>query len=210
MSRLFVWISIAILILLILLGFYFSKDSYELLPDFPSKELKVKKFEDWHEFKAQNGKFKVMFPVLPQHATENKIDPKTKHVRKYDMYVSEKNNGTIFMVNLITFEESSNEMQDKEKLLKQTIDDLAASNPKNKITQMNVGAYHNQKALSFTIENPDLIMDGKAFIHDHTLYLLSVIAQVLHYDQKEANFFLNSFLLLHNEETFITPFPLER
>ena len=85
---------------------YFAKDSYKILPleeEKPDVTLEVYNFQDWKEFSSPDGEFNVLFPTLPQHAKENLTDPKTNEVRKYNMYVAEKNDGTIFMISLISF-----------------------------------------------------------------------------------------------------------
>src|SRR5690348_17259473 len=59
-------------------------------------------YENWKEFTSQTGNFKVLLPILPQHATDKILDPQTKETRKYDMYVAANDAGTVFMISAIT------------------------------------------------------------------------------------------------------------
>lgn len=154
----------------------------------------TKQIQDWHEFSPASEKFKVSFPVLPQHATESLVDPKTKETRQYDMYVSEKDNGTIFMISLITMLENS-QAKINDEVLKNVIDDLVSTNPHSKIKSMKMGSYREYPAMDFSIESDKVNIDGKAFIVGNTLYLLTSVAKVEDYKSSEFDYFMNSFQL---------------
>ena len=156
-----------------------------------SAELEL---QNWHEFSPPNGKFKVLLPTLPQHANEKLEDPKTKEPRQYEMYVSEKDNGTIFMISMITMLDNRN-AQINEDILKKVINDLLATNPDSKVKKMDMGSYHEHPAMDFSIENGPVNIDGKAFIIGNTLFLLTSAAKHENYQLKEFDFFVNSFRL---------------
>lgn len=151
-------------------------------------------FQNWHEFTPPNGKFKVLLPTLPQHANEKLEDPKTKEPRQYEMYVSEKDNGTIFMISMITMLDNKN-AQINEDILKKVINDLLATNPDSKVKKMDMGSYREHPAMDFSIENGPVNIDGKAFIMGNTLFLLTSAAKHENYQHQEFDFFINSFQL---------------
>lgn len=150
--------------------------------------------ENWHEFTPPTNKFKVLFPTLPQHATEKIGDPKTKEARIYDMYVSQKENGNIFMISLITLLDNPNKTLD-EKMLASVVDNMLTSSPNTKVKLMQMGKYKEHPAIDFSIENELANVDGKAFLVGNTLYLLTTVSKQSEYNKKEFEFFVNSFQL---------------
>jgi hypothetical protein len=160
-------------------SFFIIKDSKNLYKAMPIDITKSQvtnlenfKFENWKEFNANNGEFKVLIPTLPQHANDTVKDPKTQEVRKYEMYVSEKPEGTIFMITMITFPPNSS-TDSSENVLTKVMNDMVQANPKNKLKNMKVNDFKEMKALDFTIENDQINIDGKAFMVGDTLYVLT-------------------------------------
>ena len=196
-----VFVTLAI-IFIVIMGFRMMKDSYMLLPlkEQQPTNLTAFNFQDWHEFTAPSGNFKVLFPALPQHATENVDDPKTKEKRKYDMYVSQQDNGTIFMISRITFPDLGSKEESNE-ILKQIMNDMVASNPSNKLSMMQEGDYKGHPSIDFSIENGELTIDAKTFIVDDTLYILTRIVKSQNYTRDEFLFFVNSFELIPSGKT---------
>ena len=136
MSRVLGYVVIFGVVFVSFLVVWFAKESYRILP-IGESGMGVKEdfsFQNWREFTAPSGKFTVLLPVLPQHATENVNDPETQQKRKYDMYVSEKHNGTIFMINLITLSGTSS--IDREKILNHTMNDLISAQPGSQLKSM--------------------------------------------------------------------------
>lgn len=196
-------ISLLILLMVIVAAFLMlrnTKDSYKLLPDLNDKEAEVlagdstseKGFENWHEFASPKGDFKVLLPVLPQHATDKITDPKTKEQRKYDMFVSAKDDGTVFMISMITFP-AKIEPVNVESTLTSVVNDMLARNKENKLKMMQGGKFRDNDALDFSIENTDVSVTGKAFIKHDILYILSELTKDGKFNQTEFDFFVNSF-----------------
>src|ERR1700722_19749969 len=98
MSKTAIFFVVLIVVLASFIGFKYVQESYKILPIDQKQPTNITAFDfqKWHEFTAPTGKFKVLFPTLPQHATENVDDPKTNEKHKYDIFVSEKEDGTIF------------------------------------------------------------------------------------------------------------------
>lgn len=191
MSRFIFLVIIALLALFGYYSIYWLKGSYKILPIKQAKKVDNVPFSDWHDFKAPSGKFNVRLPVLPQHATQTIVDPKTKLPRFYDMYVAQGNNGTIFMVSLIKFPEGFKESP--EFLQKTIVSDMVASNPQNQLKNMKISQFQKQQALDFTIENSEMTVAGKTFMKGPILYLLSGIFNKEAFEPAEYDFFINSF-----------------
>lgn len=149
-------------------------------------------FQNWHEFTSPSGDFKVMFPSLPQHVADTLADKNSGEERKYDMFVSEKSDGSIFMINVITFSTPPDEKK-KEQLRQTMLNDVLKSNEKNRLLQAETMMFKDYKALSYTVENAEMNIDAKVFVTDSALYALTRLVKKEHYNQKEFDFFTNSF-----------------
>lgn len=166
---------------------------YKVLPGDVNQPAQVGEYDTWRPFSSDDGAFSVLFPALPQRAEDSLPDPDSGEVRKYDMYVAEKNNGSIFMVSLITY--SENEELSAAMLLKTVKDEMVAAHPANKLISSETGTFEGHPAIDFSIENPDAHIDGKAFIVGRTLYLLTHVAKRDQYRRDEFDHFLHSFKL---------------
>ena len=177
-------------LVLIILSVLYLKESYKMLPIEGSDPRLVPPFVEWYEFKPTSGSFQAKFPTMPQYGSQTVRDPKTGTTRHYDMYISEKANGTVFMVSLIDFPDTTESM---ETLKKTIINDLLTSNPQNQLKNMQIGNYMLFKTIDFVISNPTTTIDGRTFSDGNIIYLLTVIFNNAFVDQKEYDFFINSF-----------------
>lgn len=177
-------------LVLMVLSVLYLKQSYRVLPIEGSDPSLVSAFTDWYAFKAPTGSFEAKFPTMPQRGTQTVKDPKTGTDRNYEMYISEKGNGTVFMISLIEFPETTEPM---ETLKKTIINDLLISNPQNQLKNMQIGTYKLFKTIDFVISNPTTTIDGRTFSDGNTVYLLTVIFNNSYLDQKEYDYFINSF-----------------
>lgn len=200
------YLTIFVIIALFLTGiltYQLSKDPSRLVPiqdEESTVSSGVNEFQYWYEFSAPNGKFKVQLPILPQQATENISDKNTGETRKYDMYVAEKQDGTIFMISLITFQNLTDNF-DKDKLMRTMMNDMLESNPNNELHSVEMGKYKGLDSLDFSFGNAEMTIDAKTFIVDDTLYVLTRILKSQDHDPNEFNFFINSFDLSSETQT---------
>lgn len=210
MQKTLAWLAVILVAAMIFISVYFAKDAYEILPGMPPKPLANEHMEaeGWYEFKAPE-KFKLLFPTMPQHASESIIDPKTKELKKYDMYVSEKGTGSIFMLTTITFPENK-KFDNADDILKNMVNDMVNVNPKNKLENMKEGTFKNMKSVDFSIVNDDVHLQGKEFINGQTLYVLAAMEKKQSYSEKEVQHFFESFDILRQPSlSGNTPFPLQ-
>lgn len=187
------FILIAFTILSLVFGFLavtYIKDSYQLLPISASKQLTPGRFANWLSYSAPSGKFSISFPAPPQNATQTVKDPKSDLLRNYDMYVSETEDGSIYMVSLIQFPKAE---ETPEILQKTIISDLVAASPTNQLKSMSAGTYNKIPTVDFVIENPERIVKGRSFFEGNTLYLISTIAKVGNFAPADYDYFIKSF-----------------
>ena len=157
------------------------------------------KLQEWHEFTAPSGQFKVLLPALPQHAADVFNDPKTKKMHKYNMYFSKKENGSIFMISLITFLDQTSQKNDKQ-LLIDVVQNMLVIDSTKKVVSMKDGKYLDYQSLDFSIENGTAKLNGRAFFIDNTLFILSSVSEIENYSNTEFEFFINSFRLVQKKE----------
>lgn len=152
----------------------------------------IPQLQDWHLFTPPSGEFKVLLPSLPQHATEKFDDPQTKKHRQYNMYVAEKENGSLFMISVITIGET----QIDKSMLSSVVNDLMARNPNALVKSLEISQFQDNPAIDFSIQNDDVLIDGKAFVVDNTLYVLTYASKSILYNKSEYQYFINSFSLV--------------
>lgn len=153
----------------------------------------------WREFMAPSGKFKAIFPTLPQRAGQTLEDPKTKEQRQYDMYVSEGENGNLFMISIIRMLDKPN-AKINETVMSSVINELLTANPDSKINKMEISKYKDYPSMNFSIAGNQVNIDGKAFLAGNTLYVLTYAAKPNNYKPNEFDYFLSSFQLTPENE----------
>lgn len=148
--------------------------------------------DTWRDFTAPSGKFKVSMPSLPQQAAQRIEDPKTKGPRNYDMYLSEDNQGSLYLISIITMLDNPNAKID-DAVMTTVINDLLAKNPDSKVKKMEAVKFKDFPAMDFSIESNQVNIDGRAFLAGNTLYVLTYAAQPNNYNEKNFKTFTNSF-----------------
>jgi len=198
MTRLFVIIALLALAVSLFISVKFFNDAYKVIPINPATEAEtVGEYQDWFPYESSVGGFKVMLPLLPQEASQTVIDPKTQQENHYQMYVAQENNGTIFMINVITYP-SAPDAGGKLILLKGLMNGMVAADKKNELIEMTTTDYQGMPALHFSIENEERTIYAKEFMKGNTIYLLFVIAKPDQLQDAKAKFayFVKSFNLL--------------
>jgi hypothetical protein len=174
------------------------KEMYKVLPLQQAEPLPLgavppeEVFDQWVDFKSLKGDFHVFFPFFPQNAKEKVTDPKTKEIRKYDMYISEKGDGTIFMLTLITLPKVP-EKESGESYLKNLIDDMVNGNENNQLISSKKVKFKNHDGIDFVIDNKELLIKGLLFIKEDIIAILTRISKIADRNDEEFTFFSNSF-----------------
>lgn len=190
-----------VLALIVLIGSYLvtrnAKESYKVLPIDEQNPLQTggSDLQKWREFTNAEGKFKVLLPILPQHVTDKINDPVTQEPRKFDMFAAADENGTAYVVSMITLPNKI-DSKDIEKALRNVVNDMLARNKSNKLKVAKLGVFQGANALDFAFENGDVTVVGKAILRGTTIYILSMVGKTEAYSGKEFDFFVNSFEIL--------------
>jgi hypothetical protein len=149
-------------------------------------------YAGWKEFTAQTGKFKASLPNKPQNVQEMTEIPGSPKKRHYDMYAAQKVNGVIFMISLITYP-NDYDIPNSDQLLREVIHEMVENNPKNQLENISHSVFQDQKALDFQISNDEFHIQGKTFLIQQTIYLLTYVAKKEDFDENEYQYFLDSF-----------------
>lgn len=172
------------------------QNAYKMLPIKESKKMEVPSYAEWREFTANTGRFRVMVPMPPQYAKDAVEIAGTDKKRLYEMYVSEKINGTIFMISLITYP-SEVDTSNVDQILEETVHEMVATNPQNELRDFKDETFRGHKAVNFEIANHEFHVEGEAFMVDKTLYLLTYVAKTEDYNEADYQYFIRSFELLN-------------
>ncbi|WP_075882489.1 hypothetical protein [Candidatus Protochlamydia sp. W-9] len=171
------------------------KDAYKVLPGPTQSEKIVSPYAEWREFTSESGDFKVLFPSMPQYAKEAVNVPNTDVKRRYAMYAAEKINGTVFMISVITYPQDFN-TNNKNTIVRSVIDELIASDPANHLLEQRDAIFQEQSAIDFHLVNKEFDIEGKSFMIDKTVYVLTYVARNRDYDIADYKHFIESFRLL--------------
>lgn len=150
----------------------------------------------WRSYTPGTGRFSVALPVLPQHATDTINDTTTQQLRHYEMYIADAGDGTIYMINMITYPADADLSNHKE-VFKSFIDDMVTSNPQNHLLSSEPSHFHGHDAWDFNIQNSEGELRSKMFLDDksRTLYVLSRLAKPNVPDHGEFDKFVDTFKL---------------
>lgn len=188
---------IVAILLIVLFGLYLtlrhSKDVSNLLPIESQRQIQIadQGFEKWKEFSSPQGYFKVLFPSLPHHVVDKLNDGDTKSLKKFDTYISEKPDGTAFMISRVEFPENISPAE-REKLLTDVVNDMLAHNKENKLQLMQLGVFHSYSSVDFALQNQEVAVTGKAFVVKNNLYTLTMLSKVQNFNENQFEFFVNS------------------
>ncbi len=189
MNRFLIYLVILGVLLAVFLTTYYAKDSYELLPvNTTLNEDPEPINKAWFQYDSPRGEFTVSMPLLPQTATQDIQDPKTAEIKHYEMYVAQTEDGTIYMISLITMPN-----QPDQDTLTKIMNDMVSANKGNKLSSSKVGLYKGMPSLDFTIDKDQHIIEAREFINGNTIYLLSTISKNEYKTKSHFNYFINSF-----------------
>jgi hypothetical protein len=201
-----IWMTIAFLAILLFGMFYLVPrltNAYKTLPGIDSAVTNSDKndsenFSDWKEFTPKSGLFKVMLPHPPQTAKDLVAIPGSDKKRRYDMYASEKIDGTLFLISAITYPHDVDTSLTDD-ILQQTLDELMKSNPDNRISKLKNNNFKTYRTLDFSLNNREFHVEGKILMVGKTVFVLSYITRNKSFNPNEYQKFIDSFELLNKE-----------
>jgi len=191
-----------IIISLAILGsglFYVKQLSEQSSNPLGSNQENTDQFSGWKKFKARSGLFEVMLPTKPQYAKDLVSVPYSDEKRRYDMYASEKIDGTLFLISVITYPKGT-ESDETVDILKQTVEELMKSKPDNQLTKIENSLFHQHPSMDFSIENRSYHVEGRVFMPQNQVFVLSYVTKQDHFDKNEFQYFVKSFhFLVHDQ-----------
>lgn len=173
--------------------------------DYMSEDLSAEgavqlgEFADWKPYEPATGKFSVDLPSIPQYAIDVVNVPKTNIKRWYEVYASEELNGTVYLINLITYQPDF-ELKNTKELLHNVVEEMISSNLNNHILEIKDTNQDGRQAVSFHIENHMFQVKGRAFLVGSTVYLLAYTARNENFSEKEYDKFVTTFQVLKEED----------
>lgn len=182
-------IGVAIICLILGIGAVFYLNSRK-----NSMTLSSQHFSTWKEFTPVSGLFKVLLPYSPQYAKDFVTLPDSHQQLRYDMYASEKIDGTLFLINVVTYP-TGTDLSISDDLLYQTLDELIRSKPDNKLLKSEKSFFLEKSTLSFSSENKNFHIEGKILIDSNRVYVLTYTTRKQDFDLAEYQYFIDSFKL---------------
>lgn len=195
-------ITIACIAILLVGAFYLIpslRNSYKILPgilyDKTTTSSDKEDFSTWQDFIPRSGLFKVLLPHTPQYAKDLVSIPDSDKKRRYDMYASEKIDGTLFLISVITYP-SEVDTKNSHEILNQTVNELMQSNVDNRLISRKEIQFEKYPAVDFSMNNRDFHVQGRAILVDKIVYVVSYITRKNDFDPVEYQHFIDSFELL--------------
>ena len=181
-------------ILVTIMLFFYAKQSYKIFPvtEMRARDESASPYLEWQKYTPPSKAFTVMMPLIPQHATEKITDKNTGAVRLYNMYVAEKANGTIFMVNLITFVDGIKE-EEGLKILKSLMEEIIGSGKDIQVLSAEEKTFKQLPSLHFSYTRENREIDTILFRNKNIIYMLSSVGNTEHFNPKDFAFFAESF-----------------
>lgn len=153
-------------------------------------------YAEWKEFTAPSGNFKGIFPLTPKQLSESSQDPRSHAMRRYNIYIAEQLDSTVYMVTTINFTEKFNPEQDSH-ILANTIADMVASNAQNTLVSTTEETFQGRKALKFNIDNGKAHhIIGLTFVADKTLFIITRISKNEKNSDEDFDHFVKGFTII--------------
>lgn len=181
-------------------GYFF----FDLTNDQPYESTEIAEssepLAEWKKFEPTSGKFIVKLPSIPQYAIDVVNVPNTDIKRWYEIYVAEQLDGSVYMINLITYHPDFDLSNTKE-LLHNVVNEVVSSNLNNHVIEIKDLTFEGRQAVSFFIKNQTLQVKGEAFLVGGTVYLLAYTGNKVNFKDNDYETFIKSFELLKDEKS---------
>ena len=150
---------------------------------------------NWLEFVSTRGDFEVILPTAPQYLEEGINIPNTDIKRRYEVYAAEDSDGTVYLVNIITYPKDFS-IPDPQKLMSEVIQEMLKTRMSNRLENTKDTVFLGYPAKDFNIDNGNMTIMGRAFIVGQSVYLLTYVSMDAYSNLEEYQQFLDSFQFL--------------
>lgn len=186
------WIILAILFVIAIFAYDFlTKKTERIIPPTYKED-----YSKWKDFTAKDGGFSARFPEMPQYASATEDTPfaGTKEKVVYQVYASQGEDGTTFLVKVIQYPQSA-ALGEEDVLFDDIVRDMIMHNANSKLVQSRKGTFLGRTTRDFEIEAPGFMIRSRAFFVGKKLFVLTVMDRNPHHLDDDFNAFINSFQL---------------
>lgn len=155
----------------------------------------------WPPYHSIIGKFKVTFPLTPQHEVKSVQVPNIDYDIRYEVYSCTIDPDLAYVVSSVEYPQEVN-ISNPEVNLEGSLNGILNSTPNNELVSSDFTTHDKYKALDFIIKNgfimknKELYIKGKIIILDKRAYTLMYQYTKDKYNEYYYNKFVNSFEIL--------------
>src|ERR1700733_3955017 len=135
-----------------------------------AKETKL----NWQNYSYTQSGFSVDFPKKPVHVNQSIDIPKTDFKIKYETYLSEPTDNSVFVVSVWNYP-SQIDMSKPEINLQDGFNGMLQALPGSKVENMKSSEIQGFKGLDFLVKNEDIYFQGKLLLVYNTLYQIFTV-----------------------------------
>lgn len=196
MKRLIILLITLAFILFLYMLYRSTQQAYNALPESTPAALEGSRYLGWLDYTSPSGLFMAQFPVPPQFTTEISRDDVGIAQRTNEIYVSEQENGTIYLISLVRYHAKEDSLPlPSEQMMSNVMYEMVDSQPDNQLIGFRKNSVLGNEGLEFTIVNKTIQMDTQVFTKLNDLYVLGYIANLKDYNERDFEHFVNSFKL---------------
>lgn len=151
----------------------------------------------WIKYTSKKGNFEVMFPNGAQYLEDFVVDTETKTENHYQMFVSEENDGTVFMISLATYPKNDKK-ETPQATLDKAIKTMFTKRAHSEIVSSEDTTFDELPAKNIQFKQQEYTILAKAFLSGENVYVLSYIAKTPDINRDKFNYFLSTFSFLPN------------
>ena len=167
-------LQLALLLFVVMLGVMAYKGVRQIERRLPLNEqqLASRLGEDWVDFEAEDGAFRVSLPAEPIRVVEEILLEGGDQTLIYDVYTSEHFSGATVSVTLIHFPEDL-DLSFPDTYLTQVANDMLSSLGARDFHSLDLGEEDDGRSyIVFSVRDDELYLQSRAWITNKTLFLL--------------------------------------
>ncbi len=152
-------------------------------------------YSSWKTFTPSSGLFSIAVPNSPQYGNDLAAIAKTDLKKRYDVYAAEQVDGTLFLVNVISYPKDF-QFPPSRDILKQNVEELMHRHVHHNLGNFWDSRVENRNTLNFSFENDEYKMEGRSIHDGNRIYVLTYIAKKDGFDEENYRHFVDSFKIL--------------
>jgi len=148
----------------------------------------------WQEFHSTAGACSVKLPSVPEHVSEKLKMPDTQYELKYDAYISEHSQNSVYMLLVAQYPDYVDQSY-AQASLEGFLNGILSYNPANQLIFADLTLFQGHEALDFFIRAGAVYFRGRAMLIKNSLYLMAMECEAPAYDETQYTSFVTSFYL---------------